>query len=69
MAKTIRHELLLQPKWKFNGSFSSYEELKLLSALIKWILIGPNNVTDHEQWFSSIQEAQFFDGLEFRLWR
>ena len=69
VAKTIRHELLLQPKWKFNGSFSSYEELKLMSALIKWILIGPNNVIDHEQRFSSIQAAQFFDGLELRLCR
>ena len=40
--KLVRKELLDQKQWKFRGTFSNFAEPKLLSTLLKWILIGPS---------------------------
>ena len=48
VSKVIRDELQSQEKWKFTGTFANFKEPELLSTLIKWILIGPNEVVEYE---------------------
>lgn len=42
VASLVRKELLQEKQWKFTGSFTNFTVPKLLSTLLKWILIGPS---------------------------
>jgi len=56
VSKIVGNELLSQKKWAYQGSFSNFQEAPLLSALIKWILIGPNQMIEHESRRESIEK-------------
>ena len=48
ISKVIREEIRTHEKWKFTGTFSTFKEPNFLSTLVKWILIGPNEVIEHK---------------------
>ena len=40
-AKTVRDDILKSPKWTFTGDYTGFEAPTSLTALLKWIIIGP----------------------------
>ena len=57
VAKAIRIELASRKKWTFTGSLSNFSEPPLLSTLVKWLLIGPNQTIEHTHRRASIDRT------------
>ena len=57
VSKVIRNELQSHQKWKFTGTYSDFIEPNLLSTLIKWILIGPNENLYNENRIKRVENA------------
>ena len=57
VAKLVREEVLSKDRWKFQDTFSDFILPPLLSALIRWILIGPTDMIEESKRKSCIDRG------------